>query len=65
MRLERHPAVTPNVKAKCADPAEHGHDGAKEKPNRDRHVLSRFAIFRAVTKRTRVCLFGCEQDRSA
>src|SRR6266478_2118270 len=65
MRFERHPAVSPNLEAERANPAHYRQDRAEKKPNRHSHVLSRFAIFRAVTKRTRARLLRDEQDRPA
>src|SRR5260370_30176493 len=65
MRLDRHSAVSPNLETKCTDSADDRHHCAKKEPNRDGHVLSRFAVFRAVTKRTRARLLDHKQDRSA
>ena len=53
MWLERHPAMTPNVKAESAYPADDRHDRAEEEPDSHRHMLGRFAILCAVAKRTR------------
>src|SRR2546430_16639972 len=43
--------------------ADDRHDRTKQKPNADRHVLSRFAILGAVTKRARARMLRGEQDR--
>src|SRR5690242_12995079 len=50
--FERGTRVSPNVERERADAAEHRHHRAKQKPDSDRHVLSRFAILGAVTKWT-------------
>src|SRR5438874_9352658 len=65
MRLERHPAVFPNLETKRTDPTDYRHHRAEEEPNRHGHVLGRFAIFRAITKRTRARLLRDEKERSA
>ena len=44
--------MTPNLKTKRTDSAQDRHDRAKKKPDRNRHVLGRFAILGAVTKWT-------------
>jgi len=49
MRFERHPAVSPNLEAERANPAHYDRTRRKETKS-PQHVLSRFAIFRAVTK---------------
>src|SRR5205085_12519994 len=65
MRFERHPPMSPNLETERTDAADHRHDRAEKEPDRHGHVLSRFAILGAVTKRTRAYLLRDEQDRSA
>jgi len=43
--------MAPQMKTERADPAEDRHHSAKQKPNRNRHVLGRFPVLGAVTKR--------------
>ena len=63
VRFERHPAVSPNLETERADSTDHRHHCGEKEPNGHGHVLSRFAIFRAVTKRTRARLLGHKQGR--
>ena len=63
MRFERHPAVSPNLETKRTDSTDDRHDRAEKKPDGHGHVLSRFAVLRAVTKRARARLLRDEQDR--
>src|SRR5579864_3983676 len=65
MRRSWHPAVSPNFETECSDSAEHRHDRAKEKPDRNCHVLGRFPIFGAVTKWTRARLLNGQHDEKA
>src|SRR5947207_15992684 len=53
MRLDWHAAMAPQMKAERADPADDRHHSTKKKPNRDGHVLGRFAVLGAVAKRAR------------
>src|SRR5258707_15401475 len=53
MRLDRHAAMAPQMKAERADPADDRHHSTKKKPNRDGHVLGGFAVLGAVAKRAR------------
>jgi hypothetical protein len=50
--------MTPQMKAEGTNPAHDRHHRTKKKPNRDSHVLGRFAILGAVAKRTRQGLLG-------
>ena len=43
MRLDRHAAMAPQMKAEGADPSDDRHHSTKKKPNRDGHVLGRFS----------------------
>jgi hypothetical protein len=63
MRLHRHAAMAPQMKAERADPADDRHHSTKKKPNRDSHVLGRFAVLGAVAKRARQGLLGGKHNR--
>src|SRR3954451_13350766 len=65
VRRQRHPPMSPDFETERSNSAEHGENSAKQKPNGDGHVLGRFTILRAVTKRTRARLLRGKQDRSA
>ncbi len=49
MRLERHPAVPPEMKTERANPAENRHYRGHQKPDRDRHAVRRLRRRRAET----------------
>jgi hypothetical protein len=51
------------MKAERADPSDDRHHSTKKKPNRDGHVLGRFAILGAVAKRARQGLLGGKHNR--
>jgi hypothetical protein len=54
--------MAPQMKAERADPAYDRHHSTKKKPNRDSHVLGRFAVLRTVTKRARQRLLCGKQN---
>src|SRR6266545_54397 len=65
VRRKWRSAVSPNFETECADSADDRQNCAEQKPDRDGHVLRRFSIFGAVTKRTSARLLRHQQDRSA
>src|ERR1700731_5444978 len=52
MRRGWHPAVSPDLVTERTDSSHHRHDRAKQKPDRDGHMLRRLPVLRAVTERT-------------
>src|SRR5207248_7844806 len=63
IRLGWHAAMPPEMKTECANTTLDRHHSSKKKPNRHRHVFSRFSIFCAVAKWTCQRLPNRRKDR--